>query len=63
MVLSLYICLEPPKLVPVPEEVGASSDRVVVEVLRGLFAAVVLARVSPDQVAHGPEGRRLLEAV
>lgn len=47
----------------VPEEVGASSDRVVVEVFGRLFAAVVLARISPDQVAHGPEGRGLFEAV
>lgn len=46
-----------------PEEVRAASDRVVVEVFGRLLAAVVLARVGPDQVAHGPERWRLLKPV
>lgn len=47
----------------IPEKVGAASDGVMVEVLGGLLAAVVLPRVSPDQVAHGPESRRLFKPV
>jgi len=48
---------------PAPEEVGAASDGVVVEVFVGLLAAVVLAGVGPDQVTHGPERRRLFKPV
>ena len=47
----------------VPVEIRAASDAVVAEVLLGLLRAVVLARVRPQQVTHGPEGRRLLEPV
>jgi len=44
-------------------EVGASAHAVVAEVLGRLLVAEVLQRVGPQQVAHGAEGRGLLEAV
>lgn len=46
-----------------PEEVRAASHRVVVKVLRGLFTAVILARIGPDEIAHRPKRRRLLEPI
>jgi len=46
-----------------PVEVGAASHAVMAEVFLGLLRAVVLPRVRPQQVAHGPERRGLLEAV
>uniref|UniRef100_A0A1I8IPM3 LIM zinc-binding domain-containing protein n=1 Tax=Macrostomum lignano TaxID=282301 RepID=A0A1I8IPM3_9PLAT len=39
-----------------------ATDAVVREVLAGLLLAEVLQRVRPEQVAHRPEGGRLLEA-
>lgn len=47
----------------VPVEIGTSSHTVVTKVLRALFAAVVLARVRPQQVAHRPESWRLFKPV
>lgn len=47
----------------VPVEIGTSSHAVVTKVLGGLFAAVVLAGVRPQQVAHRPECWRLFKPV
>lgn len=47
----------------VGEKVRAASDMVVQEVIAGLFLAKVLKRVSPEDVAHEPLGRRLPESV
>lgn len=47
----------------VPVEVGAASHAVVAEVFLGLFWAIVLPRVWPQQVAHRPECRRFLKSV
>lgn len=46
-----------------PVEVGAAAHGVVCEMLLALLVAEVLQRVGPEQVAHGPVRRRLLEAV
>lgn len=47
----------------VPVEVGAASHAVVAEVFLGLFWAIVLPRVWPQQVAHRPECRWFLKSV
>lgn len=46
-----------------PVEVGASSHRVVCEMLLTLLVTKVLQRVGPQQVAHGSVRWRLLESV
>lgn len=48
---------------PVPVEIGAASDCVVSKVLLGLLVAKVFQGVGPQQVAHGPKRRGLLEPV
>lgn len=47
----------------VPVEIGAASDCVVAKILLGLLVAKVFQGVGPQQVAHGPERRGLLEPV
>lgn len=46
-----------------PVEVRAASHRVVAEIFLGFLVAKVLQGIRPQQVAHGPESRRLLEPI
>lgn len=46
-----------------PIKERATSDRVVSEMLIGLLVAVVLKRIGPEQVAHGPIGWWLFEPI